>query len=111
MSQGLHGGEATPPGCIPALMSPPLPSLPLHQDSALHCTATMTKTVTMTRETGALSYEFLLLKKSGPLSLKEEEIHTAQGRTSMLLNLQKATTPLLQSAPLQWLYPMCRGKK
>lgn len=52
-----------------------------------------------------------LLKKSGPLGLKEEETHTAQGRTSMLLNQHKATPPLLQFAPLQWLHPMQGGKK
>lgn len=100
MSQRCHGGKPTPPGCIPALLSPPLPPLPLHQGSALHCTATITKIDTTTQETGALSYGIQLLKKSGALALKEEETHTAQGRTSTLLNLHKATTPLLQFAPL-----------
>lgn len=72
--------------------------------------ATTTKTDTMPQETGALSCEIWPLKKSGPLGLKEEETHTAQGRTSMLLNQHKATPPLLQFAPLQWLHPMHRGK-
>lgn len=72
MSQRLHGGEPTPPGCIPALASPPLPPLPPHQGSALHCRAATTKTDTTPQETGAVSYEICLLKNSGPLGLKEE---------------------------------------
>lgn len=66
---------------------------------------------TIPQETGALSYEIWLLKKSGPLGLKEEETHTAHGRTSMLMNQHKAVTPSLQFLPLQWLHPMHRGKK
>lgn len=56
MFQCFRGGEPTPPGYSPALRSPPLPPLPLHQGSALHCMATTTKTDTMPQETGALSW-------------------------------------------------------